>query len=499
MSRLPTVSCMLGLALVGCAGSRRARLDAHGIALAGDGSEASVAGETSAADTVGGGRTTVEGVVADHALEQRLRRELRERRAAGGTSALELIEPGATVESRLRFALSRQQLDREAEATAALVAVTREVPNCALAHLLLGQARLAGGDAAAAVASLRRARSIERELGQEPHPALGYLLGSALLRTDEADEGMQLLRAELASGTYRADAAELLAQVHGDAGDFESALASVDAVLDDVPDEPGLVIVKAGLLGDCLRVDEALKLLDVRGGRIAQPLLLFHRALLERQRGRGQEALRLLDQILAVHGDDPTVQAAVANIRAARQEVQSELQGTGRTHRERELLGILRFAPQPAERARAVRALCANGRIEVVPATVRWALRDEHEAVRIAALQVGTGRCANSGELLEVGLQDAAAGVRAAAAVCAVRLPDRAGLTAVVAAIGRERDPDAFLTLHRALVAITGREVALPFGGERDPEQRDHVIAAWRDEVDRLTKSAGKDKERRGS
>lgn len=490
MPRSSVAICAVALQIVAaCAGSQRAPLDAHGIALAdqvtnGAGANAS-ARVVDAAATKSGKDTSVP---ADHLLEVRLRRELREKRLAGGTSALELVEPGATVETRLRFALSRRLLGRDSEAIAALDALTKDVAGCALAWFLLGEARAEGGDARAAVACYRQARAIESERGLPPHPALNFVLGHALLQADERDEGERLLRQELASGANRVGAAELLAQVHGDLGDFETALACLDAVLDEVSDEPSLVLIKAELLADQMRYDDALAELTNHGRRVAPVLLLYRRALLHRQRGESAAALALLDEILSQHGDRMAADS-LTEVKSVRAEVVADQQGGVRTRkRERELLGVLRYAEQPAERVWAVRVLCSNARPSVVPAAVRWALLDPHDAVRISAIQTGAPRCENPAELLASGMRDTAASVRSAAAVVAARYPARDMLPPLVVAIEGEADPDAFRTMHRALTEMSRVNVSMPFGGESDPETRARVAQQWRAHLERTTK-----------
>jgi len=501
MPRLILALSGVGLLLAACAGGSRPHLDAHGIALAGevgtDGQNGRIPRVVDASAVLA--RNAMAGDA--QALEQRLRREV-DRLAAGGSAALEMIEPGTSVESRLRFALSRQELGRDAEATKALVALTGEVPGCALAWLLLGEVRAESGDAKAAVACLRQARQVEREQGAKPHPNLNYELGRALLQTEEDEEGIRLLREELAAGSNRVAAAELLAGVFGEVGDFEQALACLDAVLDDVPDSPPLLIAKADLLADMLRFAEARALLEKAKPQLTPATWLFRRAVFLQKQGDQRAALASLDVLQQQHGGEPQVQAAMDNVHSLRTEVQADVTAGARTRRsERELLGILRFAEQPMERVDAAALLCAKARAAVVPAAMRWALRDRHEAVRIAAIQNGIARCENPVALVETGLEDGAASVRAATAVVAARLPARSVFGVLVGAVERETDPDAFRTLHRALGLVSGRDVDMPFGGERDGETRRKVAGEWRSTLAQVEKDAARDtrRERGGS
>ena len=500
MLRTIVARCVVALPVVSaaCAGSRQARLDAHGLALG------SVPGvrvgteprEAAATRAVEASVKPLDTVVADYALETRLRRELADKQQVGGAAALEVIEPGTSTESRLRFALSRMLLARGPEATAALNALTSDAPNCALAWLWLGQVRSAAGDAAAAVTCLRRSLVVEREVGRTSHPALRFELARNLLQTEELDEGLRLLREEIAGGSRRVAAAELVAQVEGESGEFESALAALDAVLDEVPDEPTLVVVKAVLLGDQLRFDEAANLLQQRGQRIDRATLVQQRALLQRQRGDVQGALALLTEAIDQASAAPS-DTTSATVQAVRAELEADRQArTRRDVRVREILGRVRFARQPIERVDAVRLLCKNAPA-AVQAAVRWGLRDPNEAVRIAAITSGLPHCDNAIDLLQTGLQDKASLVRAAAATAAsTRPPSRAAsrplLALLVDSIAQEAEPDAFRAMHRALIALSGRDLAMPFDGERTPAVRARLAQEWRQELERSAKeSAG--------
>jgi hypothetical protein len=156
----------------------------------------------------------------------------------------------------------------------------------------------------------------------------------------------------------------------------------------------------------------------------------------------------------------------------------------------REVLGLMRYARQPIERVAAFRLLCQSAPPHAVQAAVRWALRDPADAVRIAAIQGGLPQCENAAELLHTGLADAAAAVRAATAGAAARQQGRPVLMALVQAIERENDPEAFRAMHRALTVVSGRELPLPFDGERTAEVRARVAKEWRREVERVGKDA---------
>ena len=472
-----------------CVGSRQAHLDAHGVALGGVPVKATASPRQTSDATAGVANGST--LVADHALESRLRRELQGKLANGGAAALEVIESGVELESRLRFALSRILLGRAAEAATALGDLTNETPGCALAWYLLGQVRASEGNASAAASSLRRARELQRQHGLAPHPLLGFSLGRALLQTDEMDEGVRLLREELVAGGQRVAAAELLAEFESKTGDFESALAALDAVLDEVPDEPDLVIAKAGIFADQLRHDEAMALLDRQGHRVSSATLAQTRAVLHRQHGDLTAAVAMLTEAIDKHAVDATMAPALSELQAMRTEIDSERVRRARSSlRVREILGRLRYARQPVERVEAVRMLCKGGTNEVVQATVRWALLDAEDVVRIAAIQAGLPRCDNAVELVSSGLQDRAPLVRSASAAAALRQPPRGVYPLLVTAIERETDPAAFRSLHRALCTVSGRDLDLPFDGERNEAIRQRLAEAWRGEFSRAAKES---------
>jgi hypothetical protein len=116
---------------------------------------------------------------------------------------------------------------------------------------------------------------------------------------------------------------------------------------------------------------------------------------------------------------------------------------------------------------------------------IRWGLRDPHEAVRIAAVQFGMPRATAPPDLMAAGLADPASGVRAAAAAAAARHGPRGAFAMLVAALGREADPDAFRSMHRALSAVSGRDLTLPFDGERNASTRAELVRQWQSELER--------------
>jgi predicted Zn-dependent protease len=481
---------LLLLLLPACASPGARTLDVHGLGLSTPHAAPAVEPATGAPS---GAASVTEGALVDHRLEDRIRRELAEQAAAGGDAVLEMLEPGTSVESRLRFALSRRFLRRDQEAADALASLSRAAPDCALAHVLLGQCRLGAGDAAMAVESFRRAQALHAEQKLPAHPALSFGLACALLGTEDADEGMRLMREELAAGTYRRRAAELLATMNAEAGEFEEALAVLDAVLDNEPKEPALVIAKAEVLGDQLRHAEGVALLDLHGDRVNPVVRLHRRALLMRRSGDLTEAAKLLDELLAKHAEDASVKASLSELQATRAEVENERRRGGVSRRTgRELLGFLRYAPQATQRVNAVRALCEVGRPRTLQHAVRWALRDPDDTVRAVAVQAGVSRCENAAEFVATALQDRSANVRSSAAASAVGLGKSVVLPRLVAALEREADAYAFRSLHKALAAVAGDEVSMPFDAEQTAEGRARVAAEWRAVLDRQEKQRTK-------
>lgn len=474
---LPLTASLLSVLAAACAGGPARRMETSGVALSGV--------PTRTATDASSRRPTIELSAAslDHGFERRLRAELSEQLLAAGRPSLELIEPGTTVESRLRFAMSRLLLDRLAEAETALAVLVRDVPDCALAHVLLGQLRRRQGNGVGAVEALRRAKAIEQERRLVPHPDLGIELALSTMLAGEGDEGMRLLRDELAGGVNRVRAAETLARIGADAGEFEEALAALDAVLDDEPDQPGLVVAKVDVLVDQLRFDEAGAVIDQGGGRLSAAERMNLRALVAWRRGDLAGAVALARDALASLAGTPEEHGALGvELRRRMSILEADASRGGRQNATyRELLGRLRYSEREVDRVTALRLLCERGSTLAARAAVHWAMADTSVSVRAMVFRGSLARVPGQDELLAGGLADSEPAVRSAAAGAVMALPTQA--PALVDALARESDPDTFLTMHRVLRGLSNATEFLPFGGEKDPATRARIAERWRSEL----------------
>lgn len=487
----PLTASLLSLMTAACAGGPARRVETSGVPLEGISvgipADASIRRPPSDASPSG----------LDHRFQRRLRDELSEQLATAGRPALELIEPGTAVDSRLRFAMSRLLLDRLPEAEVALAALVRDVPDCALGFVLLGQLRRRQGNGTGAVEALLRAQAIERQRQVAPHPDLGIELAMSTLLAGDGDEGMRLLRAELASGANRARAAETLARIAAEAGEFEDALAALDAVLDDQPDLPVLVVAKVDVLVDQLRFDDAAALVDQAGGRLSAAERMHLRALVAWRRGELQAAVNLAREAIAALAGTPEERGSLGvELRRRLTVFETDLAHGGRRNATyRELLGRVRYSPREGERVAALRLLCERGSTLAegalaAGAAVRWAMADSAVTLRAMVFRLNLARVPGRDEALAAGLRDPESTVRAAAAGAVLAWPAHA--PALVEALSREGDPEAFLTMHRVLRELSGLGEFLPFGGERDPSSRADAAERWRRELAAIAEKRAK-------
>ena len=482
----PLTASLLALITAACAGGPARRAETSGVPL--KGISVGVPTDASLRRPPSGASPTD----LDHRFERRLRDELSEQLGSAGRPALELIEPGTAVDSRLRFAMSRLLLDRLPEAEVALAALVRDVPDCALGFVLLGQLRRRQGNGTGAVEALLRAGAIERQRQVAPHPDLGIELAMSTLLAGEGDEGMRLLRAELASGANRARAAETLARIAADAGEFEEALAALDAVLDDQPDLPVLVVAKVDVLVDQLRFDDAAALVDHAGGRLSAAERMHLRGLIAWRRGDLQGAVSLAREAIAALAGTPEERGSVGvELRRRLTVFEADLANGGRRNATyRELLGIVRYSPREGERVAALRLLCERGSTLAAGAAVRWAMADSAVTLRAMVFRLNLARVPGRDEALVAGLRDPETAVRSAAAGAVLAWPEHA--PALVDALSREDDPEAFLTMHRVLREVSGVGEFLPFGGEREPTSRADAAERWRRELAALAEKRAK-------
>ncbi len=478
---IPSTASLLSVLAAACAGGPARRVETSGVPLAGTAAPTATGAATrrTAADAPMGATAAT----LDHGFERRLRVELGEQLAAAGRPALELIDAGTSVESRLRFAVSRILLDRFQEAEIALTAVVRDVPDCALASFMLGQLRRRQGNGGGAVEALQRARAMEVERHLTPHPDLGIELALSTLLAGDSDEGLRLLRAELAGGANRVRAAETLARIAADGGEFEDALAAVDAVLDDEPDQPALAVAKVDVLVDQLRFDEAMAAIDRHGGRLAPAERMHLRALVAWRRGDlTGAAAQARDAVASLAGTPEEQSELGVELRRRVSALEADVAKGGRQNATyRELLGRLRYSEREVDRVTSLRLLCERGSALAARAAVHWAMADTSVTVRAMVFRVSLARVPDHEQLIARGLSDPDVAVRSAAAGAVTSVP--AQRPALVEALAREADAETYLTMHRVLRRMTDTIEFLPYGGEKDAATRARIAERWRQEL----------------
>jgi hypothetical protein len=274
---------------------------------------------------------------------------------------------------------------------------------------------------------------------------------------------------------------------------WDDALAAVDAAGAAAPvADVRLLALRAELLRDLGRRHEALAIwrgivAKVSLDRVDSPTMLAI-AGIERMEGEREAALRTLAALRARGARDPWVAANDAELLR----VQSELAAGQPIARisARDLLGNLRGAPTPDDRASALALLLRidAGDPEAASAlrrrAVLIAVADADAGVRAAAVAawepddgVAEAYCAHA-------LVDASPRVRLAAVPKVRGLEPARAVTLLLDRLAAEPDPTVFAALHAGLREVTGAtDVTAPLAGA-GPAERDALVARWRARLD---------------
>jgi hypothetical protein len=468
------VGLAAAIAFSACAGERHARLDTHGLSL-----EAPAAAAHAPAAAASRGESAEATSLRGYQLHESLMAELSAREQSLGAAGLETVEPSDATVAKLRFCLSRVMLGRIREVEVALAGILDREQDNVLALRLAADARLQAGDAARAADLYREALAAEEAQGLAPYPDLRYLLGVSCLQSGDAPAGERLLREELARGPNAVRAAGVLVSALQRQGDLEGALAVADAALQREPGQLELTCIRAGLLADMQRPQEALGVLDAAAAAAPHPMLARQRARLLRQSNDIRRAIAALDDVMSQQANHPWVQQWQGELRKEVEFWRGELQRGARVASLTELFGLLRFSPRLDVRVQALTDLRRNGTPDVVAAAAEWGLRDPEPTVRAAV--AGTIAGAAAQPLVATALKDDSPIVRGAAARAATHLPKGVGVGLLVDAISREDEPYAFKVMHRELCTATGKDASLPLDGEKAPEVRAAVSRHWRE------------------
>ncbi len=293
------------------------------------------------------------------------------------------------------------------------------------------------------------------------------------------------LRAELASADDPAPAALEL----GRRLDAEERLGEALLILDTArarkPQDPALLVARAGVLRDLGRRREALR--DLAAAIAAavdpvQPGLLFEWAELaafDHQQEEGQRALLRLrsgfadSSFVATHADEIT-QLERALVRDEALE----------PVRVRDLLGDLRGSASADRRGEAFALLQrAGGAIAARAVAVILADSDPHLRSRgVISAEVGKAQLV---EFCAIALADPSPLVRTAGAGRAAALPAEDAAALLLPTLAAETDAPTFVALHTALRRATGTAVDLDASAVNDPAARAAVVAEWRRQWER--------------
>ncbi len=270
---------------------------------------------------------------------------------------------------------------------------------------------------------------------------------------------------------------------------WDDALAAVDAAAATVPvADVRLLALRAELLRDLGRRHEALAIwreivAKVGVDRIDAPSL-FAIAGIERLEGEREAALRTLASLRARGVREPWVAANDAELRR----LQAELAAGQPIARisARDLLGNLRGAPTPDDRASAFAALLRSdaGDPEAASAlrrrAVLIAVADADAGVRAAAVAAWEPDEGIAEAFCAQALVDASPRVRLAAVAQARRLEPARAVALLLDRLTAEPDSTVFSALHAGLRDVTGAtDVAAPLAGAGAAE-RDALVARWR-------------------
>jgi tetratricopeptide (TPR) repeat protein len=204
---------------------------------------------------------------------------------------------GKNVDARLDEA---QKLQQEKQPDAALV-IVREVlkddPENPRANFLLGIGLLQRGEGTSAIFPLRRAVK-EEQFAVDA----GLLLARTFAATQNLEEAESAATTVLERQPDNTDALGVRAQTRIHLNQFDTAIADIDHMLRITPDDPKLLLAKAGALDSAKRYDDARPVLEQaeKLEREAGDLSAAATACANRggvlQRG-GAEMARILDQL----------------------------------------------------------------------------------------------------------------------------------------------------------------------------------------------------------
>jgi tetratricopeptide (TPR) repeat protein len=398
-----------------------------------------------------------------------------------GRAGLMALEPGDTLVDRLRYCTSRVILERTKEVLPELQRLAADHPDNPLVWRQLGWAHYWVDDQDAARRCMRQAYTLAKLDGCQTCPHLPSFFGQLLIeRRGTREEGVKLLRNELAEGTDYARACWTLAKHFSAREQHVQALACMDAALARAPGDTKLRVGKAKVLLDLHRPDEVLALLEPllresTPDRFAVETVMRARFL----KAEFGAALALVDLLL--NRSDLTADEK-QDLQTRREEI-AEAKRIGRKKliRDWEVFAVLRGHPELQTRRLMLRNVVGQKNVRIRERALFIAFNSESPALRADALILLIPTSTDPMVNVRAGLKDENGNVRGTAAILAAGArKDRDKLAGLVLEfLAKETDGYAFRQMHTALGKLTGVTVELPFGAAEDPKQRAVIVAAW--------------------
>lgn len=315
------------------------------------------------------------------------------------------------------------------------------------------------------------------------HRDLPLLRGICLLRGEDPDSGVRILRDELAEGAYPAHAALHLADYFGQERLLGEAVGVLDAGLDREPDRLDLQLARARIWMDLGRYDVAAEHLLQLARAPESPRVLAMAASAERALGRRESALRLLQQLRRDFAEHPWVMQWSPELDQHERSLRMANSGT-HDYSERELLAILRASENVVMRVRALRTLAANGSA-LLPDALEIAKADPRHLVRLEAVRHAFITEPDRVGWLAHGLGDSSPAVRGVAARLASGLRQGEGIRLLTRFLDSESDGYVVRQIHASLVELTGEPSNPLPPGAFDSDVIEQVRVFWRQRWDR--------------
>jgi len=394
-------------------------------------------------------------------------------------AALEAVEPGSTLEERLKYCLCRIQLGSAAKMVGELERQARDHPDNPAVWRLLGIAYHQVKQTAKEIDAYRRCYKLDSPK-HAVCPNVTRVLGDTVLaKASYASEALAFLREELAAGPEFEWAARRLADLLGRQERHAEALFCVEAGLARNPSSGLLRYTKGVLLFDLYRLDAAKAVLEPLLankvlGKYAKEYM-FRVCLLK---GEIAQARKLCEELLAMDGLDEQHKKLYTAM--SDQVTRGDLGVV-------DCYAVLRGHKRIKVRVDVLGKLARNDAPSVATRALRIAANSQEAFMRVEALRLLVRRSSQPVADLKVGFADLDAKVRAMAATVAGAMskthPRRVSelVPMVLETLAAEKDSYAFRALHQALCELTGITVALPFGAAKDPEERSRLVKSWRE------------------